>query len=430
MKPWDLQKPFLLIILLLITATPLLLFSCAMGEFQCDHQSIASETVAPTCDKVGKTNNTCLECGEVFVTDVTLPHGHSFSVSTIAASCDEPGYDIHACSVCGVEYKSAYTLTPGHMLSITEIPPTCNTEGYKSAECQVCEYEFTYDVTAPTGHTFVESRNTPSAQNQVGSTTYTCHCGFSYVGDYRFYSDIFRGAYVENTAVLAKGVDVSYHNHNLAPDGVSRLPLDWGAIRKSGYDFAILRAGYRNRADVCFEMNYADARAAGLELGAYFYSYARSVAEAREEALFCLGLLEGKQFEYPIFFDVEDATLENLGRDTLTEICITFVSTLQQNGYYAAIYTNNNWLKNILHTDKITVLFDVWYARYLSATDIVTQAVWNAEKYGKQMAMWQFSQTGVIDGLSRPDGTPIYFDLNYAYRDYPTLIRALGYNGF
>ncbi|MBO7762449.1 MAG: hypothetical protein J6T24_06595, partial [Clostridia bacterium] len=90
----------------------------------------------------------------------------------------------------------------------------------------------------------------------------------------------------------------------------------------------------------------------------------------------------------------------------------------------------NNWLKNILHTSKITTLFDVWYARYLSSADIVTEAKWNTEKYGPQMAMWQFSQTGVSGDLARPDGTPIYFDLNYAYRDYPTLIRALGYNGF
>ena len=430
MKPWDLPKTFLLIILLFTTALLLLLFSCSAEEFHCDHQNITSETTKPTCDKLGSTSNTCLLCDEVFVTDVVLPHGHEFKATTIPASCDEPGYDIHRCSICGVEYKSNYTLTPGHALGITEIPPTCNSEGYKRAECQACEYEFIYDVTAPTGHTFTEIRNTVSAQNQVGSTTYTCHCGFSYVGDYRFYSDIFRGAYVENTAVLAKGIDVSYHNHNLADDGVSRLPLNWEAIRAAGYDFAILRAGYSNKQDVCFEMNYAGARAAGFKLGAYFYSYATSAAEARAEALFCLSLLDGKQFEYPIFFDIEDFALEKLGKDTVTEICITFISTLQENGYYAAIYTNNNWLINILHTDKITTLFDVWYARYLSTTDIVTEAKWNTEKYGAQMAMWQFSQTGVIDGFLRPDGTPIYFDLNYAYKDYPALIKALGYNGY
>ena len=430
MKLWDLPKTFLLIILLFTTALLLLLFSCSAEEFHCDHQSITSETVEPSCDKLGSTSNTCLLCGEVFVTDVVLPHGHEFKATTIPASCDEPGYDIHRCSICGVEYKSNYTPTPGHALGITEIPPTCNSEGYKRAECQACEYEFIYDVTAPTGHTFTEIRNTVSAQNQVGSTTYTCHCGFSYVGDYRFYSDIFRGAYVENTAVLAKGIDVSYHNHDLADDGVSRLPLNWKEIRASGYNFAILRAGYSNKRDVCFEMNYSDAKAAGFELGAYFYSYATSASEARAEALFCLSLLDGKQFEYPIFFDIEDSTLEKLGKDTVTEICITFISILQENGYYAAIYTNNNWLINVLHTDKITTLFDVWYARYLSATDIITEAIWNAEKYGAQMAMWQFSQTGVIDGLARPNGTPIYFDLNYAYKDYPTLIKALGYNGF
>jgi GH25 family lysozyme M1 (1,4-beta-N-acetylmuramidase) len=76
-------------------------------------------------------------------------------------------------------------------------------------------------------------------------------------------------------------------------------------------------------------------------------------------------------------------------------------------------------------------MFDIWYARWLTdKTDVViNEAVWK-DYYGDQMAMWQFSQTGVIDGFTRADGTPIYFDLNYAYKDYPTLIKKLGYNGY
>ena len=425
MKLYKKLKIFLLIIIAF--AAPL--FSCSEGEPRCAHTDLSSEMLSPTCDRTGGTRSVCTDCGETFMTDLALPTGHEYEVTTVPPSCDEPGYDIYSCSACGIEYKSNHSSPLGHTLSITETPPTCNTEGYKTAECQVCKYTFTYDTVAPTGHVFSKSTQNVSAENQVGSTTYTCHCGFSYVGDYRFYSDVFKGAYIDNTEILAKGIDVSYHNHNLAADG-SRLPLDWAAIRKSGYEFAILRAGYRNRADVCFEMNYAAAKASGLELGAYFYSYATSAAEARAEALFCLELLKGKQFEYPIFFDVEDSSIEKLGKDTVTEICVTFISILQEHGYYAAIYTNNNWLVNILHTQKITALFDVWYARYVSTSSVITEARWDSEKYGKQMAMWQFSQTGVIDGFTRPDGTPIYFDLNYAYKDYPTLIKKLGYNGY
>ena len=75
-------------------------------------------------------------------------------------------------------------------------------------------------------------------------------------------------------------------------------------------------------------------------------------------------------------------------------------------------------------------MFDIWYARYPSLEGVVTEAVWNEEKYGQQMAIWQFSKTGVIEGINKLNGDPMYFDLNYSYKDYPTIIKELGYNGF
>ena len=426
MKKIRTSKPILFIIIAFIP----LLFSCSCSFNQCFHENIKTDIIDPSCDSPGEARTVCFDCGESYLSDVTLPMGHQFDVKEVPPSCDELGYELYSCKNCELEYKANYTSPLGHTLSVNEVLPTCDLEGYKLADCQICGYSYTFDVVAPTGHDFDAISIPISARNQLGSTTYVCDCGFSYVGDYRFYSDIFKGAYVDDTEILAKGLDVSYHNHNLAADGVSRLALDWEAISDAGYEFAILRAGYRNKADVTFESNYTLAKAAGLEVGAYFYSYAASVEEARAEALFCINLLEGKQFEYPIFFDIEDSTLSSLGKETLTQICITFISTLQENGYYAALYTNNNWLVNLLQTQKITALFDVWYARYPSISGIVNEAQWDSEKYGKQMALWQFSQTGVIDGIERPDGTPVYFDLNYAYRDSPTLIKSLGYNGY
>jgi GH25 family lysozyme M1 (1,4-beta-N-acetylmuramidase) len=295
--------------------------------------------------------------------------------------------------------------------------------------CTACEYEYIYDIVAPTGHDFTVTAVHAATCRQNGSTTYSCGCGFSYVGDYIFYSDIYKGAYVENKDILYKGVDTSYHNHNKNADG-TYAPLDWSKIKSSGYDYAILRAGYMGVKDLVFEMDYADAKAAGLELGAYFYSYAYSVEEAREEALFCLELLDGKQFEYPIYFDIEDERLEALGKDTLTAICVEFISILQENGYYTALYTNNKWLTTLLHKDQATTLFDIWYARYPTSGSVVNEAIWNEELYGKQMAMWQFSNTGTIKGITKLNGESTSFDLNYCYKDYPTLIKGLGYNNF
>ena len=128
----------------------------------------------------------------------------------------------------------------------------------------------------------------------------------------------------------------------------------------------------------------------------------------------------GKSFEYPIYFDLEDPSLVSLGKSELTKLCETFICSMQKNGYYSALYTNNNWLKNILDTARILSLFDIWYARY-PLTDV---PVWNEEKYGKQLSMWQYTQTGEINGIEG------YFDINLCYRNYPEIIKKWGLNGF
>lgn len=390
--------------------------------------TLSKETIPPTCTDQGYDRMSC-NCGYSFTTNYISPIGHALSVEQTAPTCDTEGYKTASCSLCDYSYTFDKVAPLGHDLTIVETKAACNTEGFKTAACNACDYRYTFDIVEPLGHDFTTETLHVSAKNQTGNTKYTCHCGFSYVGDYRFYSDIFKGAYSGSTEVLAKGIDVSYHNHNYAADN-SPVPLDWTAIKAAGYNFAILRAGYINKQDAVFELNYKDARAAGLHLGAYFYSYADCVEEAKEEALFCLSLLEGKQFEYPIFFDIEDSRLETLSKEVLTDICVEFISTLQENGYYAALYTNNNWLTTLLQTDKVTTLFDIWYARYPSLSEGFNESQWNEERYGKQMTMWQFSKTGRIEGLNFTNGKPIDFDLNYVYKDYPTLIKSLGFNGF
>ena len=136
MKLYEKLKIFLLIIIAF--AAPL--FSCSEGEPRCAHTDLSSEMLSPTCDRTGGTRSVCADCGETFMTELTLPIGHKYEVTTVPPSCDEPGYDIYSCSACGIEYKSNHTSPLGHTLSITATPPTCNTEGYKTAECQVCEY--------------------------------------------------------------------------------------------------------------------------------------------------------------------------------------------------------------------------------------------------------------------------------------------------
>ena len=103
-----------------------------------------------------------------------------------------------------------------------------------------------------------------------------------------------------------KGIDVSVHNGN----------IDWNRVKSAGIDFAILRAGYgrvASQKDEKFEANYAGAKAAGVPVGAYWYSYATTPDEAKLEAEVCVSILRGKQFEYPIWFDLEERSALNTG---------------------------------------------------------------------------------------------------------------------
>ncbi len=399
-------------------------------------------TVEPTHEKEGRTVYYCLDCEYEYSSDFVPPVGHSLTKEVHAPTCSEQGYTYNYCQ-CGYHFTSDYTPPLGHTLSVNSVEPTCNTEGYKVADCSVCGYHYTYDVVSPLGHELSVEKTHVSLDNEMASSTFTCSkCDLNYVGDHIFYSDIYKGSYVSNKNVLAKGIDVSRHQHEQDGEG-NWLPLDWAQIKAQGYDFAILRIGYMGsgnvgKLDPVFEMNYKAAKEAGLAVGAYIYSYAYSTADARAEAEFVMAAISGKQFEYPIFFDVEDNLILNNATDDITDICSEFINTLQSNGYFAAIYANPNWLTNHMDTQKVTTLFDVWYARWLTAdtNTVVNEATWS-DAYGEQMAMWQFSQTGNIEGIYYPykkneDGSqkPVFFDLNYVYKDYPSIMKKYGLNGF
>lgn len=426
-----------LLVLIAVLAFASSFTSCQKN--QCNHGATVEKITPPTHEEEGRTCVTCNDCEYMYYTDYVAPIGHTMNEEIHYPTCITEGYTYNYCE-CGYHFNTDVKPPKAHTILNETTEPTCLEEGHIFSTCEDCNYSYDAPI-APLGHDSSVERRFVSVNEQIANSTYTCsRCDLNYIGDHTFYHDIFKGAYVDSTQALAKGIDVSYHQHQKNDKG-EYLPLDWAAIKSQGYDFAILRAGYmggnnQGKTDAVFETNYRDARSAGVQLGAYFYSYAYSVEDALAEAEFLLTLLEGKTFEYPIFFDIEhsDATIEAKGLtpDELTAICTAFINELQKNGYYAALYTNNKWLTEYLYTDKIVTMFDVWYARYASNTAIVVNGVWNTEKFGPQMAMWQFSKTGIIDGILKQDGSGehVQFDMNYAYKDYPSIIKSLGYNGF
>lgn len=202
---------------------------------------------------------------------------------------------------------------------------------------------------------------------------------------------------------LAKGIDVSY------AQGV----IDWEKVKASGLvDFVILRAGYgreTSQVDTQFERNYAACKRLGIPVGVYWYSYATTAAEAEQEAKVCLQTIRGKQFEYPVAFDIEEAR----SLPQADALCTAFCNALEKQGYYAAIYTFKSALEN-----NISAAIKNRYDIFLSHVGV--QQTSYAGAYG----LWQYSWTGRIPGISGD------VDLDYAYKDYPTMIQNAGLNGF
>lgn len=201
-----------------------------------------------------------------------------------------------------------------------------------------------------------------------------------------------------------KGIDISRYQGK----------PDFGRL-KSEVGFVILQAGYgrySSQVDAEFERSYNECKKHGIPVGVYWYSYAKSTADALAEANACMEVIKGKQFEYPIYYDLEE-NLGALGRSLVSSIAATFCNALEKAGYFAGIYISRSPAQSYL-TDEVCKKYALWLAEYGS------QLNWNGAKVG----MWQYSSTGRISGILGD------VDLDECYVDYPTLIKSGGFNGY
>ena len=201
------------------------------------------------------------------------------------------------------------------------------------------------------------------------------------------------------------GIDVSEHQG----------AIDWERVKASGVDFAILRVGYGKFAtqkDKQFETNYKNAKSVGMPVGAYWYSYATTPEEAKQEVQVCLEILKNKQFEYPIYFDLEEQSAFATGKSNCTAMIRAFCEILENAGYFAGLYMSRSPFCSFTE-DNIRSRYALWLAEYGSRLN-----------YSGSVGMWQKSSTGKIDGISGN------VDLNECYFDYPKIIKDKSLNGF
>lgn len=228
--------------------------------------------------------------------------------------------------------------------------------------------------------------------------------------DYRpedVYYDMTINILTEEKEVVSKGIDVSY----------AQGDIDWKKVADSGVEFAIIRAG-RGRAgstntmkeDDYFRQNIKGAQENGIDVGVYFYSYATSVSEAKEEARFLLSIIDGYKIQYPVILDMEEEFQSGIGTKKLTKMIEAFFEVLMEENYFPMFYSYKSWLENNL---DMTILdkYAIWLAQ---VGDEVT--------YDGGYYIWQYSFKGKVDGISTD------VDLDYSYRDFPTILKKYGLN--
>lgn len=203
-----------------------------------------------------------------------------------------------------------------------------------------------------------------------------------------------------------KGIDVSHWQNN----------IDWKKVKASGIEFAIIKAGGSDSGfykDSKFEANYAGAKAAGIAVGAYYFVGAGcvSTADGEADAKRFIDILKGKQFEMPVYIDIEITPTSK--RAGATDAVIGFCKVMEAAGYYTGIYASDlSGFKDRLDLSKLSS-YDKWVARYGSEP-----------KYVLNYGMWQSSSTGKVDGISGN------VDMDTAYKNYPVIIKNAGLNGF
>lgn len=206
-----------------------------------------------------------------------------------------------------------------------------------------------------------------------------------------------------------KGIDVSTWQGT----------IDWAKVKAAGIEFAIIRAGYgKSTIDKQFIRNISECNRLGIPCGVYWFSYALNAADARKEAEACIAAVKPYKLEYPVVYDLEYDTVRyakqngvTINKALATAMVTAFCGRVEELGYYAMNYCNADYAANMLDM-KALGRFDLWYAWYKSTCNRT------------DAGLWQHSSTGRVSGISGN------VDMDVSNKDYPTLIRGAGLNGF
>lgn len=203
-----------------------------------------------------------------------------------------------------------------------------------------------------------------------------------------------------------RGIDVSHWQGK----------IDWSAVAKSEIEFVMIKAGGSDDGlytDSMFENNYAGAKSNGVYVGAYYFVGPDFTSKEAgiEDAKRFLQIIKNKTFEMPVMLDLESTRIED--KIGATDAAIAFCETIENAGYYVGIYGSDIYgFKERMEIDRLTA-YDKWVARY-----------GGEPRYVCEYGIWQYTSMGSVSGIN------CNVDMNIAYKDYPSIIKAAKLNRF
>lgn len=196
--------------------------------------------------------------------------------------------------------------------------------------------------------------------------------------------------------------------------------IDWAQVAAAGYKGAMLKTVSTNKKlskrsdglyiDPTFETNYRNAKAAGLDVGVYYYTYATSEAMANAELSLVRQAVYGKELTLPLAVDVEENKLKPMSTLDLTNLTAYALEQVEKMGFYAQLYTYTSYANVHLDMARLAGRWDVWLADYTGKTP----------KVSFKYTAHQHTSKGSVPGISGN------VDLNVTTLNYPKIIKTKG----
>ena len=207
-------------------------------------------------------------------------------------------------------------------------------------------------------------------------------------------------------------IDVSRYQGKITLNG-------WRKVKAAGYKGVMLKTVSTNKSlstrsdglyiDPTFEDNYKNAKAVGLDVGVYYYTYATSEAMADAELALLRQAVYGKEFTMPLAVDVEENKLKPMSTLDLTNLTAYALEQVEKMGFYAQLYTYTGYSYE-LDMGRLANRWDVWLADYTGKAPAV----------GYHYNAHQHTSKGRVPGISGN------VDLNVTTLNYPRIIRKKG----